>query len=159
MSMDPIQFLGLSIQTEPWTKEKLLPLYITNTFSIDQADINGVSCLRLVPKGQLPSLPALQKQIQKIQAVEALPVYLELDSLSFYRKNSLLDQRISFLVKNKQAYLPFMGTVLIQESSVPKKLLIKLTPPLPNCFFSGFFIRIEIAILFWMRLTSSISPG
>lgn len=158
MSMDPIQFLGLSIQTKPWTKEKLLPLYITNTFWINKAEINGVSCLRLVPKGQLPSLPALQKQIQKIQAVEALPVYLELDSLSFYRKNALLNQRIPFLVKNKQAYLPFMGTVLIQESSVPKKPLIKLTPAAQLLFF-WILYQNRTAILFWMQLTSSISPG
>lgn len=65
--MNAMEILGLTIQLEQWEKHRKVPLYITNTFLIQKATINGISCLSLSPRGELPTISALRNQIKKFK--------------------------------------------------------------------------------------------
>lgn len=125
--MNAMKILGLSIQMEEWNKQNKLPLYITNNYFIQKAIINNVQCLALLPQNELPPLSALKKQIKKIQNIEPLPVFLKLETLSFYRKESLISNGIPFMLLDKIVYLPFMATLLTNTNSHFTKVNEKLT--------------------------------
>lgn len=116
---------GLPIKYDQWNREETLPLYIIGHYDIHVAHIMNQRCIMIKPKEELATLPALKKHINKIKSSEHVPIILELDNLSSYRKKSLIENNIPFITQ-KQLFLPFIGTLLTkkEESSI---LVNKLT--------------------------------
>ena len=125
--MKILDILGLKINFKKWTKEKQLPLFILNNFFVQKAIINDIECLSLTPKGDLPTLPAFKKQISIIKKIENVPIFLQLDVISSFRRQNLLENKIPFILKDKIVYLPFMATYLTniyhEETTVEKLTL------------------------------------
>ncbi len=76
-------------------------------------------CIMLAPTEELATLPALKKQIVKIQQIDNVPVVFELTTISNYRRKSLIENNIPFIT-DKQVFLPFIGTMLSDEKKNPK---------------------------------------
>ena len=74
----------------------------------------------IIPIEELPTLPSFKKQIQKIRVIDDVPVVLYSKTISFYRRKSLLENHIPFIT-DKQTFLPFIGTLLVNEKE-PKKI-------------------------------------
>ena len=110
--MNALDILGLKINFKKWNKEKQLPLFILNDFLVQKAIINDIECLSLTPKGDIPTLPAFKKQISIIKEIENVPIFLQLDAISSFRRQNLLENKIPFILKDKIVYLPFMATYL-----------------------------------------------
>ena len=110
--MNALDILGLTINLKKWNKEKQLPLFILNDFLVQKAIINDIECLSLTPKGDMPTLPAFKKQISIIKEIENIPIFLQLDVISSFRRQNLLENKIPFILKGKIVYLPFMATYL-----------------------------------------------
>ena len=110
--MNALDILGLKVNYKKWNKEKQLPLFILNDFVVQKAIINDIECLSLTPKGDLPTLPAFKKQISIIKEIENVPIFLQLDAISSFRRQNLLENKIPFILKDKIVYLPFMATYL-----------------------------------------------
>ena len=125
--MNALDILGLKINYKKWNKEKQLPLFILNDFLVQKAIINDIECLSLTPKGDLPTLPAFKKQISIIKEIENIPIFLQLDVISSFRRQNLLENKIPFILKDKMVYLPFMVTYLTntyhEETTVEKLAL------------------------------------
>ena len=125
--MNALDILGLKINYKKWNKEKQLPLFILNDFLVQKAIINDIECLSLTPKGDLPTLPSFKKQISIIKEIENVPIFLQLDAISSFRRQNLLENKISFILKDKMVYLPFMVTYLTntyhEETTVEKLAL------------------------------------
>lgn len=124
--MNAIDMLGLEIDFKDWDKTNQLPFYILNDFSIQKTTINDICCLSLTPHEELPNLSALKKQINTIKEIEDLPVFLNLDSISNFRKQNLLENKIAFIIRDKIVYLPFMTTLLTDESCEENTKIEKL---------------------------------
>ena len=122
--MNALDILGLKINFKKWNKEKQLPLFILDNFLVQKAIINDIECLSLTPKGDLPTLPAFKKQISIIKEIENIPIFLQLDAISSFRKQNLLENKVPFILKDKMVYLPFMATYLTntqyEEKNVEK---------------------------------------
>lgn len=112
---------GISVEYTEWDKKKSLPLYIASSYSFSCADIEGVRCIVISPNFELTTLPALKKHIERIQELDTVPVVLKLDSVSFYRRKSLIENHIPFFT-DKQVYLPFIRTLLTNEEKTKKKI-------------------------------------
>ena len=110
---------GLSIRYEPWDKKSILPLYIASNYQFYTAYIENIRCIVIIPIEELPTLPSLKKQIQKIRVIDDVPVALYSKTISFYRRKSLLENHISFMT-DKQVFLPFIGTLLVDEKETEK---------------------------------------
>lgn len=111
---------GLSIRYEPWDNKSILPLYIVSNYQFFTAYIENIRCIVIIPIEELPTLPSLKKQIQKIRVIDDVPVVLYSKTISFYRRKSLLENHIPFIT-DKQTFLPFMGTLLVDEKE-PEKI-------------------------------------
>lgn len=110
---------GLSIRYEPWDKKSILPLYIVSNYQFFTAYIENIRCIVIIPIEELPTLPSLKKQIQKIRVIDDVPVVLYSKTISFYRRKSLLENHIPFIT-DKQTFLPFIGTLLVDEKESEK---------------------------------------
>lgn len=112
---------GLSIKYENWDKQHFLPLYIAGSYDFCVAYIGDKRCIIMKPIEKLVTLPALKKQVAKVQEVDHAPVVLELKAVSSYRKGSLIENLIPFITE-KQAFLPFIGTMLTNEKKPERKV-------------------------------------
>lgn len=105
---------GIPIKYEVWDKKSSLPLYIAEGYDFLEAYIGGERCITIKPRDLLATLPAIKKQIGKIQQVDSVPIVLVLDRVSFQRRKSLIENNIPFIT-SKQVFLPFIGTMLTNE--------------------------------------------
>ena len=110
---------GLSIKYEPWDNKSILPLYIVNSYQFYAAYIENIRCIVIKPIEELPTLPSLKKQIQKIRVIDDVPIVLYSKTISFYIRKSLLENHIPFMT-DKQVFLPFIGTLLVDEKGIEK---------------------------------------
>ncbi len=108
------KLFGMQVKFENWNKKDFLPLYIADSYDFQLALINGIHCIVITPSEELVTLPALKKQIKKIQEIDNLPVVINLPNISFYRKKNMLENKIPFIT-DKQVYLPFMVAYLSDE--------------------------------------------
>ena len=111
---------GLPIKYEAWNFQDSLPIYITGSYDFYTAYIGDKRCIMLIPTEELVTLPALKKQIAKIQQVDHVPVVFNLTTISNYRRKNFIENNIAFITK-KQVFLPFIGTMLMDEKE-PQKL-------------------------------------
>lgn len=112
---------GIPIKYEQWNNENSLPLYITESYEFQVAMIDTQKCIMLTVKDELATIPALRKHIKRIQEVDNVPVVLVLATVSSYRRKSLIESKIPF-VTDKQVYLPFMGTLLVEQKEPEKEV-------------------------------------
>ena len=137
---------GIPIKYEVWTYQDFLPAYIAGNYDFRAAYIASRRCIMLTPTGELATLPALKKQIEKIQQIDDMPVVLELAAVSYYRRKSLIENNIPFVTK-KQAFLPFIGTMLTEEkeSEKPAKKFVFSTQQLLLFYLYGKKRRLYIS--------------
>ncbi len=110
---------GISIKCEAWKHQDSLPVYIAGSYDFQTAYIGNKRCIMLIPTEELATLPALKKQITKIQQIDNVPVVFELAMVSNYRRKSLIENNIPFIT-DKQVFLPFIGTMLSDEKELQK---------------------------------------
>ncbi len=112
---------GVQVQYESWNKQGALPMYIAGSYDFTVAIWNGCRCIVLSPTEELVTLPALKKQIKRIQEIDTVPVVIKLPSVSLYRRKKMIESGIPFIT-GKQAFLPFMGTFLTKEDEEAKEV-------------------------------------
>ena len=114
------EIFGLPVEIKPWKHKGSLPIYIEDGYEFSTASITDTRCTIAQPTGDVQTLPALKKQLAKIYEADNAPVVLELKQLSPHKKKALIKNNIAF-VTNKQAYLPFLGAILTNESETRVK--------------------------------------
>lgn len=68
-----------------------------------------------------------KKKIASIQSIEDLPIYINLNEISYFRKQNLLQNNIPFILKDKMVFLPFMTTFLTNQKFEQNINVEKLT--------------------------------
>lgn len=107
--------LGMQVNYKKWDKSDVLPGVLAEAYAFTKAEIEGVTCIIIELRGEFPSLPGLKRQIKLIHGAEELPVVLKVDSMSAFRRKSLIQDRIPFIISEKQIYLPFLGAYLMAQ--------------------------------------------
>jgi len=107
--------LGVEVYIEQWGSVTKLPYYLIDRYDYKKVVITGIPCLFLTPKGELDTLTAIKKHITNVRKIDPLPIVLELDSITAWRRKSLIEARIPFIAPNCQIYLPFLGVALTER--------------------------------------------
>ena len=107
---------GLTINYKSWDKKQALPHYVAGNYEIDEAIVSNNRFIVMSPIGDLPTLPAMKKHIEKIQKIDDVPVAFYLKNLSDFRRKGMLESNIPFMTE-KQVFLPFIGTLLMEEKN------------------------------------------
>ena len=96
---------GISIKCEAWKHQDSLPVYIAGSYDFQTAYIGNKRCIMLIPTEELATLPALKKQITKIQQIDNVPVVFELAMVSNYRRKSLIENNTPFITEIGRAHV------------------------------------------------------
>ena len=90
-----------------------MPVYIAGSYDFHTAYIGNRRCIMLAPTEELATLPALKKQIVKIQQIDNVPVVFELTTVSNYRRKSLIENNIPFgVVGNFRNYKDYRTLII-----------------------------------------------
>ena len=130
---------GIELHYEDWNRQRELPLYISASYDFKVATILDLRCIVLTPKEELSSLPTIKKQMQLIQKIDQAPIVFELEKLSFSRRKSFIENRISFITE-KQVFLPFIGTLLTNECE-EEKHVDKFTASAQQLFLAYMYCK------------------
>ena len=83
---------GVKVEYEKWNKQGGLPIYIMASYDFAVVKFNGFRCIVLSPTEELVTIPALKKQIKRIQEIENVPVVIKLRTISFYRRKKMIEK-------------------------------------------------------------------
>lgn len=127
--------LGLKVTYNPWTFLNDMPYFITDRYDIQKVTIGSVTALMITLKSDFPSVNTLQKHIVRIRKAEQIPVFIELETISKYRRDALIQAGVPFVVPEKQLYLPFLGAVLTERCDPELENAENLLPSAQAIFF------------------------
>lgn len=113
--------LGIEVFRKKWEGSKKLSYFLLDEYSFEEVTLGDVKCLFIKPKNGIAIINILKKHLAVIKKQCDMPIVLELDTLTGQKRKSFIENRISFVVNNKQIYLPFMGVALreIFDSETP----------------------------------------
>lgn len=98
-----------------------MPNFIVARYKIQKVVLDGKNALFVYPKGELESVNAVKKHVERIERAQGAPAVLVLDHLPYRQKEYLLRDHIPFVVEGKQIYLPFMAVYLQERSDSETK--------------------------------------
>ena len=105
-----------------------LPNFIATRYRLQLVSMNGQRAIFLYPATELEQIEVLKKHIARIQENENLPVVLVLKELTYRQKESLLREKIPFIVDGRQIYLPFMAVYLQERCNAEKESREEILP-------------------------------
>ncbi len=103
--------LGFPIQIEDIDVSKSLPLLYVNLYDFKKVRMQNVEWIVLVSKDTI-HLAQLRKHHIQVEKILEKPCVFLFDTLSAYTKERMVEERIPFIVDNKEIYLPFLGVLL-----------------------------------------------
>lgn len=93
----------------PWQDKNTLPIYLRNNYNLFEMKILGTLRLLLEIVDEHPGVDTLLKHIQRIETLTDHQVVLFYKEMTRYRRKSLIEKRIPFVIEDGQMYLPFLG--------------------------------------------------
>jgi hypothetical protein len=100
-------------KTIPWNGKERLPIYLLDQYHFYEAEILNTGCILMEIVREAPEIGSIKKHIKMIQDEAGCHVVLVYQSISSFRRKTLIENRIPFLVENGQMYLPFLGLDLV----------------------------------------------
>jgi len=92
-----------------WLKKNDFPIILRDIYNFYEMTILGTQCILLEVVDESPNIDQLQKQIMQIENITDRQVVLFYKDITRYRRKSLIEKRIAFVINDGQMYLPFMG--------------------------------------------------
>lgn len=123
----------------PWVERHNLPLYLTEKYDFYSVQLLGVPCVFIDVLTESPLVGRMLKIIDMIRKQNSDYYYVFLfKDISTYKRKSLIQNRVAFVVENGQMYLPFLGLDLSNQTK---------TRNTPKDFFSS---TTQLVYLFWL---------
>ena len=114
------QVLGDVLQDGVWEQATELPFYLQDRYQFRRAVVAGKSCLWMLARAGIEDTPAVvRKHLGTIRQTYPGPVIYVVERLTAYNRKRLIEQRVPFVVPNKQMYLPMLGIDLRERFSDP----------------------------------------
>lgn len=93
----------------PWGEKNKLPLFLKNSYEFYEMVILGHGCVMLEILDKPQGVVAMQKHIKRIQELTDQEIVLYFKDITRYRRKSLIDNRVPFIIEDGQVFLPFLG--------------------------------------------------
>ena len=94
---------------KPWIKKNNLPVFLRDTYNFYEVTILGTRCILIEAVDEMPNIYQLQKHIKQIKNLTDRQIVLFYKDITRYRRKSLIENRIAFVIEDGQMYLPFLG--------------------------------------------------
>ncbi|GAA0180834.1 hypothetical protein SH2C18_34600 [Clostridium sediminicola] len=134
-----------SINIELWDSKDYLPLFLLERYTFYKVNILGKACLLIQVIDDIPGIDDLKKHLKVIRKSTNEHLVLLFKSISTFRRKSLLESHIPFIIENGQMYLPFLGLDMqkITEKNIKE---IKKFSPMTQLIFLYFLYNKDLSI-------------
>lgn len=127
-----------NITIKPWKSLNELPLFLKKAYTFYEMEILSKTCILLEVSDDMPGVEVLQKHINRIAEITNQPIVLYYKKMTQYRRKSLINNRIPFVIDDGQMYLPFLGIDLKQAPQFIEKSKGKFSASTQRAFL--FFL-------------------
>jgi hypothetical protein len=110
-----------NVEIKPWYEKNTFPLFLRNNYNFYEMKILGKPCILMEIADEMPGVGTLQKHIKRIENVTDRHIVLSYKKITRYRRKSLIENRIPFVVEDGQMYLPFLGLDLKKAAEYVEK--------------------------------------
>lgn len=98
---------GLTIK--PWKKLNKTPVFLRDVYNFYEMTILGTRCVLLAVVNEAPGINQIHKHIKQMKNLTNRQIVLFYKRITRYRRKSLIENRIAFVVADGQMFLPFLG--------------------------------------------------
>lgn len=142
------QYLKDNIDEEltikPWSQKKILPVFIRENYSFYEMTILGTQCILLEVIDEMPNIDQLKKHITQINNLTGLQVVLFYKEITWYRRKSLIENRVAFVIEDGQMYLPFLGLHLKNAQKDNNAAMKRFTTPAQVAYLHFLYHKDEV---------------
>lgn len=132
------------LTVKPWDQENLFPLFLRNSYRFYDLKILQIQCVLMEVLYETPNIDQLQKHIKQINNIADRQVVLFCKELSRYRRRSLIQKRIAFVIEDGQMYLPFLGLDLKKAQEQALKEVKHFTTPAQIAYLYFLYHKDEV---------------
>ena len=125
--LDKILGLKLVIHNENQPPINIPSIY-RHSFFIRMVSIEDISALILEPREKSIELPTLISRVENFEAKIGIPCILLIDKIDSISRRQFVSKRRSFIVPDRQVYLPFIGTCFSERGLSARKEQGSLSP-------------------------------
>ncbi|MDF1618123.1 MarR family transcriptional regulator [Petrocella sp. FN5] len=123
---------------KPWLKKNDFPIFLKDSYNFYEMTILGTRCILLEVIDEMPNIDQLLKHMKQIKNQTDRQIVLCYKDITRYRRKSLIENRIAFVIEDGQMYLPFLGLDLKKaQEHVEEKV-------------TGFTTPVQIAYLYFL---------
>lgn len=98
-----------NISIHPWSGKKKIPLFLLELYNFYETKILGQNCIIIEILQEAPGIDTIKKHIKVISRTVEQNLVFYYKSISWFRRKSLIQNRVPFVVEDGQMYLPFLG--------------------------------------------------
>ncbi|MBS3991856.1 MAG: MarR family transcriptional regulator [Erysipelothrix sp.] len=117
------------VLVKKWEDKNKLPLLLQSSYNYYETRILNHQIILIEIMENSPNVEQLQKHLMQIRNQTEYPLVLLFNEISRYRRKSLIKNRISFLIKDGQMYMPFLGLDLNKVSEFIEREAKPFTTP------------------------------
>lgn len=131
-----------------WNGKSRLPLFLLEHYDFYELKILEKQCVLIKFINDVPKISDMKKHIKTLKMISNDNLVFLYNTISSYRRKTLIQNRIPFIVENGQMYLPFLGLDL-------KQMTDKIAKPIEK--FSSTVQLVFLYFLYNKDLTLNIN--
>ena len=108
--------------------KNIFPIFLTNIYNFYDLRILDTSCILLEILDDLPGVDVIKKHLKRIEELTNQPIVLYYKAITRYRRKSLIENRIPFIIEDGQMFLPFLSLDLKKMSPCLERKATAFTP-------------------------------
>lgn len=109
-------------------EKKKMPIFLREYYNFYEMTVLGTRCILIEFIDEMPGVDVLKKHIKRIEDIADQQIVLLYRDITRYRRKSLIENRISFVIEDGQMYLPFLGLDLRKAPQYIEKEKKKFSP-------------------------------
>lgn len=145
-----------------WDGESNIPIFLRDIYKFHEMEILGSLCILLEIIDQAPGIDIIKKHINRIEKITNHQIVLYYKEITRYRRKSLIENNIPFIIEDGQIFLPFLGMNLKKMEDSVEKEMRKFTPSAQIAYLYFFYNKETIVnitdfskIFGWTLMTAS----
>lgn len=132
------------LTVKPWLKKKNFPIFLRDNYNFYEVTILGATCILIEAVAEMPNVHQLQKHIKQINSLTDRQTVLLYKDITRYRRKSLIENRIAFVIEDGQMYLPFLGLDLKKVQEDLKEEAKEFTTPAQIAYLYFLYHKEEV---------------
>lgn len=121
------EHIDTNITINQWNEREVLPIFLSEIYTFYKMNILSEYCILMEVNNEVPGIEDLKKHMKTISKSLDDNLVLLFKSISSFRRKTLIENRISFIVQDGQMYLPFLSMDLKKAVGGNTKIIEKFS--------------------------------